>query len=363
MRKNQQETHLIVKLSSLSNVLLASPFAKALKHQKPASRIVWITQPECLYAIEANPYVDRVITWDKRHWQTLLEKKQFRQLWKEARRLQRELKSENIHTAFDLQGLFKSGFIAWLSGAKQRIGLGSREGSYWFMDKMMSSGVVYRNQFAADYRYLINQLGLNDTEWTIEIPIDDATKQSITNTLHEHIAEEEGYVVILPFSNQHKKEWSTASWQQLILRIRGRYNLKALILDDSPINFERGKELASCSGAINFAGKTSLKEAYHLLTNANFAIGVDNPLTHISQSIDIPSIMLLGATKPYLEGKNHLAKTIYLSKDCSPCGKKLACNGRFDCMKEITTDYVLLEIKTLMKQELKFVAHANSHAI
>lgn len=334
----------------MGDIVLASPIAEILKRHNPNARIVWAVQPESAELLRNNPHIDKVYTWDKEHWQELWKKRKFGELWAEIRQAQKELQSENFETAFDLQGLFKSGFFTWLSGAKERVGIGSREGSYWFMHKMISRNIANRDQLGSEYRYLVNQMGYSDGDWKIDITINKEAADNADEATRKVLGGSEPYAVICPFTTREQKHWPEEYWQQLILRIRGRYQLKTIILG-ARHEGTLGQQLARRCGANNLAGQTGLQEAVHIIKNARLVIGVDNGLTHISQSLDVPSIALFGPTRPYIYAGNSSSKVIYLDHICSPCARKPVCGGSYDCMTEISADTVLASIKQLLRAE------------
>lgn len=357
MRKSQLKKNiLIVRLSSTGDIVLSSPFAEILKRHNPNARIVWATQPESKEVLENNPYIDELYIWDRAHWETLWKQKKLIKLVKECFRVRSELKQKNFQFAYDLQGLFKSGLLTWLSGAEERTGIGSREGSYLFMHKMVSQNIANRDQIGSEYRYLVNQLGYSDSDWQVQLPTDDTSKQALSDTvLAPHIKPTEGYAVICPFTKKTQKHWQDNNWQQLVLRIRGRYQLKTLILGAKEEG-TKGQQLARKCGAINLAGAISIQDAGRIINGASLVVGVDNALTHLSQASDTPSVALFGPSRPYLYTDNENSKVIYLDKLCSPCQKRPICDGGFECMTEITPDKVLAELKILMKNTIHKVA-------
>jgi len=249
MRKSQLKKNiLIVRLSSTGDIVLSSPFAEILKRHNPNARIVWATQPESKEVLENNPYIDELYIWDRAHWETLWKQKKLIKLVKECFRVRSELKQKNFQFAYDLQGLFKSGLLTWLSGAEERTGIGSREGSYLFMHK-------------------------------------------------PHIKPTEGYAVICPFTKKTQKHWQDNNWQQLVLRIRGRYQLKTLILGAKEEG-TKGQQLARKCGAINLAGAISIQDAGRIINGASLVVGVDNALTHLSQASDTHPFCRFIWTKP-----------------------------------------------------------------
>ncbi|WP_158224762.1 glycosyltransferase family 9 protein [Agaribacterium haliotis] len=327
---------------------MASPLAQVLKQQFPNSHIVWAVQKESAAVLRHNPYIDELFIWDKAHWQDLWKQKKYKQLWSAVKLARKTLRNYKFDLALDLQGLLKSGFFTWISAARQRIGIGSREGSYWFMHKMVSRNVANREQMGADYRYLVNQMGWSDQNWELKVYNTDEAETRAIHLLTEYLEPGEPFAVICPFTTREQKLWPDEYWQQLILRIRGRYHMKTVILG-AKHEGNRGQQLARRCGAINLAGRTELLEAISLMQKAAVIIGVDNGLTHCSQALPVPSIALFGPSCPYRHSGCENSRVLFMDLNCSPCKRRPSCGGSYDCMKELSPDLVLTEIKQLFK--------------
>lgn len=347
MRKSQLKKNiLIVRLSSAGDIVLASPLAEILKRHNPNSHIVWATQPDSKAFLEHNPYIDEIYLWDRKHWQQLWKKRRLITLVKECFRVHTELKQKNFQVAYDLQGLFKSGLLAWLSGAKERIGIGSREGSYVFMHKILSRNIANRDQMGSEYRYLVNQLGYSDGDWKIQLYANP--EATTARRLAPALRPDEAYAVVCPFTTKSEKQWREDHWRELLLRIRGRYQLKTIILGNEEER-EKGEALAKQCGAINLVGIASLAEASNIIHHAKLAVGVDNALTHLSQASNTPSVAIFGPSRPYMYTDNESSKVVHLDKPCSPCQRRPICKGGFYCMSEITPEKILTELKVLLR--------------
>jgi len=174
------------------------------------------------------------------------------------------------------------------------------------------------------------------------------TAEKKSTTLLSALQDKERYLVICPFTTRPQKHWFDEHWQQVILRIRARYKLRTIILG-GPGDLEHAEKISEESGAINLAGKTSLSEAAAIIKKASLLIGVDTGLTHMGHAFHVPTLALFGSTCPYAFAGVDTSKVLYLNKWCSPCRRRPTCKGKFDCMRDITPDLVLTEVKTLMK--------------
>ncbi len=339
---------LIVRLTAIGDIVMSSPVPSAIKNQNPNAKISWIVHSSFAPLLKDHPDIDNVIEFDLDLWLELWRKKHLIQLSRLGTKVRKALSEYQFDRAIDLQGSFLTGLISKLSGAEQRIALGPASMNSWFMNKTISRTIGDQTQIGAEYRYLVNQLGCSDKNWKMHVPTSEEATKTAQEKLYEKLKGDD-YAVIVPFAQYPQKKWFDDYWQQIILRIRGRYKLKTIIVGGEN-GLEQGEETAKRTGAINFAGKTSLEETAAIIKGASLLIGVETGLTHMGHALNIPTIALFGATSPYTFVESELSTVIYLNRFCSPCKRKPTCGKKYQCMREITPDRVLTTIKPLLKK-------------
>ncbi len=163
---------LLVRLSAIGDILFASPLIAALRRAYPQAHIAWLVQPEYRSLLEHHPDLDQVIVWPLRDWRDLWRRRRLRTLAREAAGLRERLRAERFDLALDLQGLLKSAVPAYLSGARERIGLGTREGGRWLMTR-----VVFRGgdpeRIGSEYLHLAETLGLPVADFAMAVQYDN----------------------------------------------------------------------------------------------------------------------------------------------------------------------------------------------
>jgi len=114
---------LIVKTSSIGDVIQTFPVLEYLKQRYPDAAIDWVIEKEYLSLVQSHPLVRRAIPFSSRTWRkTLLPIS----TWKEMREFTQMLRQENYDLLFDLQGNTKSGLITGLAKSKEKVGLGRK---------------------------------------------------------------------------------------------------------------------------------------------------------------------------------------------------------------------------------------------
>ncbi|MCB1637630.1 MAG: glycosyltransferase family 9 protein, partial [Thiothrix sp.] len=248
----------------------------------------------------------------------------------------------------DLQGLLKSGLMAWLSGAGQRIGLGSREGAQFLMHQVVSRHDGNPDQISSEYRYLGAQLGLAVEPWQMCISLDPASHQQADMLIRAHAAEK-GFVVICPFTTRPQKHWFNAHWIELVEKINSTWRLPVLMLG-GPADREAAQTISAHCPVTDLSGQTSLRVAAALIAHCRLLVGVDTGLTHMGHAFRVPTVALFGSTRPYLEPGSPRSRVIYHALSCSPCKRHPTCDGRFDCLRHITADEVMEVAQPLMEE-------------
>lgn len=220
---------LIVRLSAIGDIVMASAIIAPLKQQYPESKIYWLAQPECKTLLEHHPDIEAVISWPRSQWIKLWQEQSYRQVWQALRALRQQLRQHQFDLALDLQGLLKSGLLTRLSSAKKRIGLGSREGSQYLMHQVVSRQLGNTEMIGSEYRYLAEQLELDTTHWRMQVAYDEQAQRQAEQLINEH-CNNTPFIVICPFTTRLQKHWFNDYWVELIANLSARYQCPVLML-------------------------------------------------------------------------------------------------------------------------------------
>ena len=358
----QPKRILIIRLSAIGDIVFASPLIAALRRAYPQAHLAWLAQPECEPLLRHHPDLDQVILWPRGEWRALWRERRWRELGRRVRALRAELRRQRFDLALDLQGLLKSGLLAWLSGARERVGLGSREGSQWLMTRVVPRGGDPR-AIGSEYRFLAERLGLFDLSGLPGLPglpregfpMALAPGEEDRAFARDLIARQgwgSGYVVICPFTTRPQKHWFEERWTELAARLHQELGLPVLMLG-GPADREAAARIAQRTatagpGLTDLAGGTSLLQAAALIEASRLVIGVDTGLGHMGIAFGRPSLLLFGSTRPYLDTGRANARVLYHPLPCSPCKRRPTCGGRYDCMRRIEVDEVLAAARDLL---------------
>ncbi len=333
---------LIIRLSAIGDVVFASPMIAALRRSYPEAHIAWLVEPAMADLLRHNPNLDEVIPLPRGAWRKLWRERRYSELARSVRDFRKDLRAHHFDTAIDLQGLFKSGVWTWLSGARRRIGLGSREGSQWLMTETWPRAGEDA-MIGSEYRFLAERLGLDTGDFSMDIALPDTAIRR-ADELTGGLAP----IVLAPFTTRPQKHWFEDAWRALIPRLHERFGGPILLLG-GPGDHAAASRIGAGLPVTDLVGQTSLLEAAALIRNARLLIGVDTGLTHMGTAYHRPTLCLFGSTRPYLRTDSPATRVIYHALSCSPCKRRPTCGGAFACMRDITPDEVMHHAEALLK--------------
>ncbi len=332
---------LIIKPSSLGDVIHALPFLNAVKKTFPDSEVDWVISKNLKGILEDNPLINELIFLDKDSWKNM---KKLPETLSELSSLRKTLKSKHYDIVVDLQGLLRSGLIAFSTQTTLKIGFDdAREGSRFFYDRKVR---VKESAHAVDKCLKIAKAIKADiTNVKFPLHINDASKIQIKKIIG-NIKE---YLVIVPSARWSSKRWPTESFARLIKKL----SIPCCIIG-SKGDKKRVREIIALlppkasDKIIDLCGKTDLKELAALLAGAKAVVTNDTGPMHIAAALNVPVISIFGPTDPQKTGPyrwqtRRKLKVIKADVPCSPCRKKKC--DELICMKNIHVDTVYEELK------------------
>ncbi len=325
---------------------MASAILPALRRTYPDARIAWLVESVAAPLLDGHPLLDRVICWPRSHWVKLLKAGRLITLGREVSSFVSRLRAERFDAAFDLQGLFKSGIWTYLSGAPQRIGLRSSEGSQCLMTRVIKRGpATFR--IGAEYLHFALELGLDVRDFPLSMPATEKATREISEVLHER-GIRSPFIVICPFTTRPQKHWFDAHWVRFAQEARRALNMPLVMLGGSRDTDHAIRLQQQIPFVQTLTGKTTLPQAVALVSQARGLLGVDTGLTHLGIAQGIPTVALFGSTRPYTHTTRANATVLYESMACSPCRRRPTCAGAFTCMAQLTPDRALLALQDMM---------------
>lgn len=340
---------LIIRSSAIGDVVFASPLAAALKRSHPAAHIAWLVEPGIDALLRPDPNIDERILWPKAEWKDLWRSGHRMELLRRVRAFRTLLRSKQFDVVLDLQGLLKSGLLAWLTGAPRRVGLGSREGSQWLMTQVVPRGGDVA-RISSEYLYLAQQLGLDCGDFMPHLYLDPNAEARALERLAANGLTSGKYAICAAFTTRPQKHWFVDAWQRLAPLLQQQTGLTPVLLGGAADKDAAAQIVTGAPAFVNLVGQTNLAEAAVLIRHAGAVIGVDTGLTHMGIAFSVPTVAIFGSTCPYTMTGRANARVIWLGLSCAPCKRKPTCGGAWTCMRDISAERVLLELQLAMDE-------------
>jgi len=343
----QKQCILVIRPSSIGDIIMAMPMLGTLRKAYPDANIAWLVDPGAIDLLRFNPALDEVVPWDKSRWKALFKKGHIFSLIREVMLFSKDMRSRHIDLVLEAQGLLRSRILAWLSGARERVGFESGEPGRFLMTRIISRGPSNK-RMGSEYLYMMEALGLSP-ESSGTSPILSHDDLVSGKRMIREIGINGGYATIFPFTTRPQKHWVRERWALLAMAIRENFDLPVVMLG-GPQDIEEASYIHSCAGdnLLDLTGKTTLAQSAAIVSKSALAVGVDTGLTHMAVAFNRPTVAIFGATCPYLYSGNEKALVLYEKLPCSPCKRSPTCDGEFMCMKKIGTQDVLNAAQSLM---------------
>lgn len=338
---------LIVRLSALGDIVMASGLIPALKQQYPEAEISWVCEAVCAPLLRHNSRLKQVIIWPRGEWQALFKAKRYVALWRAVRAFRAQLRAEQFDLVLDAQGLLKSGLIACFTGAPRRVSIIAREGSHRLVHEVVTPPPGADPVMGSEYRYLAHYLEAPQGSFVHDLAVGHEQAARIQVVLQQALSDAwqgeppiRPLVVLAPFTTRPQKHWVESNWTELAQALL-KQGLQPVLLGGPADHDAAARICGSLPQCLNLAGQLKLDESVALIAQAQLLIGVDTGLTHMGSALRIPTVALFGSTRPYREGPTARTRILYDALPCSPCRRRPTCNGAFTCMTQLTTARVL----------------------
>ena len=343
------QTHiLLVRLSSVGDVILATPVARRLRKEHPDARITWLVDAPFVELIEHNPYIDRVVAFDHRGDHS-------------GRRGLRRLAEQigAIDRMIDLQNKLRTVLLAGLLRPARRQVLIKRKGLQVFRALAGRGEVIGAPHQVVRYLRVLDA-DLPDLDSCCQgIPKDLRTILRVDERQQRRVKEDldqrqgEGLLIgLIPGARHGTKRWpvehltavgdecSRRGWNVLVLGGLG--------------DTERVKALSEAMSIppLSETSRGSLGRLACLMAACDVVVSPDTGPAHMAAALGVATLVIFGPTSPirWAPVGSHV-RVVSLDLDCSPCsnyGASECPEKHHACLVDLTPNRVMETIDQLL---------------
>jgi len=308
---------LVIKPSSFGDIIHLFPALALLRKRFPDGVLDFVVNPEFSSLLDFSPFpVCRRIIFERRKLASV-------RFLPEILRLRKALRAEKYDVVIDFQGLFRSGFMTFMTRSRVKAGFaGAREKSaeIFYNRKIKVSAVHAVERYGELVRKLF---GISEPLCQPELPVNTPAAAALPELPAK-------YIVLLPGTRWESKRFPPEFFGAVCREISAGLPGYAFVAAGSAS--EREYAAAIGGNVLNLAGETTLPQLMELLRNAAAVIGNDSGPLHAAAALRIPVFGFYGPTDPGLTGPwGENCHFFYAECECRGCLRRSCPDGSYRC--------------------------------
>ncbi len=319
---------LVIRFSSLGDIIMTTAFLKALKDKYKNSQIYYATKSEFAEILKHQPFIDGLFALKKNTSITSFAK---------------ELNNYRFDCVFDLHKNPRSIALSYLVKTKAI--------------KRVNKHILYRQKLI--HKRLFWFIKDRTTDYNIDdqlalITDDFKNKKPVLYVKKADITLKKPVIGIAPGAKWKTKIWPKEHFKSLTDMIINNLGYDVFIFGSKDELDIANYIKKGYKNVMNFAGKLSIKETAEYMAHCSLLVSNDSALMHLAVALDIPVAAMFGPTVKEF-GFYPKGRSVVLEKkglNCRPCSLHGSDNcpvGTHQCMKDITPNEVFESIKYLLE--------------
>jgi heptosyltransferase-2 len=338
------ERILVMRYRFIGDTLLTVPFLRNLRLAHPDAFVAWMVAPGSSDVVKGIPYVDEMIYWDPATIHA--DSRGTHRTLSAKLRFIRDLRKKNFDKVYVLKRSLSSAIIAYLSGARERVGFDT-EGRGFLLTKKVS--YQHNRHEVENFLEVLRADSVPVVDDRLELWTTQEEDARVDRILVDAgIGPQERLIALHPFSAVVERGWPLENFGELAKRISTEQGARVLVIGGPKDRaaFDAKRALFG-NNIVDLVGKIDLRLTAALLKRCSLFIGNDSGIMHLAVAAGTPLVALFGPQSPIKFGpwsKN--AKVIYKGMACSPCKQKFfqeckpSSRMRPECMESITVSEV-----------------------
>jgi len=325
---------LIVKLSSIGDIVHALPALALIRRELPEAMIGWAADSRYAEILRGNTLIDHLIEIDTKG---LRGGKVIEEMLLDVGRQFKPLRQHKFDVALDIQGLLKSATLARWSGAKKRWGFARKDlrepaARIFYTDTVAiepQTHVVRKNIALATTALALNA---DNSNFAFPIFTDDEHREE-ANAIAEKARGD--FVILNPAGGWVTKLWHAEKYGELADMIWEKLGLASVIAIGPNEDELAAKVLANSNSGKAFVAKPSLKGFYELAKLSRLYVGADTGPMHIAVAAGTPIVGIFGPTEWWRNGSTN-------PDDICVQRNEIGC--RVDCHRRTCSNWICMDI-------------------
>lgn len=344
MRQDSPERILLIRLSSIGDIVLTTPLIRALKNRFPDAEIDYLVKEKYAELLQHHLALAEVIRFPDRGG------------WRDLRDIRAQLLARRYTYILDLHKNQRSLILTHRQPAKAVMRIKKYAARRFLLVK---AGInLYRTIVPVYRRYLLAAafLGVEDDGRGTELFVPEAVRQDARRRLRRRGADEAMTIIALaPGAGFATKRWPVAYFAQVAQHLVAAGKICCVLggPGDRALGEEIRRQVPAC---VNFAGELSLLQSAAVLQQARLLITNDSGLMHIAEAVGTPVLAIFGSTVrelgfyPWLQESRVLENCEVSCRPCSHIGRNECPKGHFLCMTTLRPEQVQQQVSDMLQR-------------
>lgn len=351
--RNSPNRILIVRLSSIGDVVRTLPALTSLRRQYPHAHIAWAVEDKAGSVLEGHPLLDEVIVFErKKIVDSLCHPTRLHRFPSLLLGFFRDLRRNRYDLVFDFHGILKSGLIARLSGSSKRVGFErgyEKEFNYLFTNVKVTPSNSRLPRVSRNLELVATVVSPENLTDEPVLGVTENHRAKARAFVTEKFGGSHPLVAVHPGTSREIKKWPVEAFSKLCDLIAESLGAM-VILTWGPGEFDEVVQIRALSRtAPEIAMQTNgLLELAALFELCDLMVTVDNGPMHIGSAMRTPVVALFGPTDIKINAPHWQPNRIVTrSLACCPCDENCAFA---QCMSDITPEEVYEKARELLSE-------------
>jgi lipopolysaccharide heptosyltransferase II len=333
---------LIVKPSSLGDIIQTLPVLRLLKAGDRRREIYWWISSELAQVLHGDPDLSGVFLFERQRWAAPWH-------WAEVVQRVRELRAQRFDWVIDLQGLARSSLIAWAAGGALTVGVEDwREGAPALYDLVIPRP-SFQTHAVEWYLEVVRRLGVpvhSDFTWLPPRP-------QVASEVHRKWKVQAGrWMIVNPGARWPNKRWPMASYAAVVRKVAAKHPDVHFAILGGKTDSEAGASIGKAcpERCLDLTAQTSLSEMIEWIRLSELVVSNDTGPMHVAAALGKPVVSIFGPTDPRRTGPHGQAERVLrVPLPCAPCLKPVCHHRpRLECLEAISPERVCDAVEQLL---------------
>ena len=337
---------LLLRLRLIGDVVFTTPLIRALRRAYPAANIVYLVEREAAPVVQHNPHLDDIIIAPRTRG--------IRRIADDLA-LARRLRRERFDLALDLHGGPRSAWLAWASGATERIGYDIK-GRRWMYTRIAPRARELKPRHSVQNQWdLLEAIpgwagGAAQPERdAVEMALDGGANARMAERLAlAGVATDDELVVMHVSAGNPFRRWPEAAFAETAAALAAAGPRRRLVFSSGPSDRQAAARIAAAArlrlgeaaGRIIDLGEFDLQELRALIGRSRLFVGGDTGPLHIAATTATPVVGIYGPTLAARSAPWRAPGIATISVEptalpCRPCDQRVCAPGDFRCLTQL----------------------------